>query len=55
MHYPDLGIDASSVWISALVSLASFRGKTCGGIVNALLFSQATVSQFMTSPTFAPD
>ena len=55
MHYPDLGSDASSVWNSALVSLASFRGKTCGGIANALLFSQATVSQFMTSSTFAPD
>ena len=42
-HYPDLGSDASSVWISVLVSQTSHRGETVGGVTKCHLFSQATV------------
>ena len=41
-HYPDLGSDASSVWISALVSPTSFGGETSGGVAKCRLFSQAS-------------
>ena len=33
-HYPDLGSDASSVWISALVSQLSFGGKLAAASPN---------------------
>ena len=40
-HFPDLGSDASSEGISALVSHASFRGETVGAVSKCRLFSQA--------------
>ena len=42
-HYPDLGSDASSVWISALVSQPSFGGETSGSVAKYRLFSQDTI------------
>ena len=38
-HYPDLGSDASSCGIFALVSETSFRGETSGGVANIGFFS----------------
>ena len=40
-HYPDLSSDASSVWISALVSQTSCRGKITCGVAKCRLFPQA--------------
>ena len=40
-HFPDLGSDASSEGISALVSHTSFRGETVGAVSKCRLFSQA--------------
>ena len=42
-YYPDLGSDASSVWISALVSQTSFGGETSGSVAKYRLFSQDTI------------
>ena len=42
-HYPDLGSDASSVWISVLVSQPSFGGETSGSVAKYPLFSQDTI------------
>ena len=42
-HFPDLGSDASSVSISALVSQASFGGEISCCIAKCRLFSQATL------------
>ena len=42
-HYPDLDSDASSVWISALVSQTSFGGETSGSVAKYRLFSQDTI------------
>ena len=40
-HFPDLGSDASSEGISALVSHTSFRGETVGAVSKCRLFSHA--------------
>ena len=42
-HYPDLGSDASSVWIAALVCQTSFGGETSGSVAKYRLFSQDTI------------
>ena len=42
-YYSDLGSDASSVWISALVSQTSFGGETSGSVAKYRLFSQDTI------------
>ena len=42
-YYPDLGSDASSVWISALVSQTSFGRETSGSVAKYRLFSQDTI------------
>ena len=40
-HQPDLGIDASSGGISAVVSQTSFCGEIGGGVAECWVFSQA--------------
>ena len=46
-HYPDLGSDVSSVWISAVVPpQTSFRGVTSDGVVKCWLFSKLSVCEW---------